>query len=172
MFETIAYGLISTALNYLFDTAILRRSTVEIEGAPYWYEQKGGEKAIYVSAYCDGGLEALDCAKRGVKEKLVIIIDDAFDRAVEKKFKHYEGQERTFVEEMRDDTDLPHFVERHTVFQNLKYDEDDKRAFARGYVTLDALQRYENERIDGVRRKVLNYHYDEMMQELDEDEAQ
>ncbi len=168
MFETIAYGLISTVINYLFDTSVLRRSTVDIEGAPSWYEQKGGEKAIYVSTYCDGGLEAVDCAKNAAEEKLVIIIDDAFEQVVDKSFKHYKGQERLFVEKMREDTNLPLFVKRHTVFQNVKYDEDAHRAFVRGYVTTQAFERYEKERIAEVKKRVLEYHYDEMMKELDE----
>ena len=169
MFETIAYGLISTVINYLFDTSVLRRSSVDIEGAPYWYAQTGGEKAIYVSAYCDGGLEAVECAKSAVREKLIVIIDDAFEHAVENKFKHYKGKERTFVEKMREDTNLPLFVQRRTVFQNIKYDEDAHRAFARGYVTLQAFEGYEKERIDSVRKAVLEYHYDEMMDELEKE---
>jgi len=168
MFETIAYGLISTVINYLFDTSVLRTSTVDIEGAPYWYEQKGGKEALYVSAYCDGGMEAVECAKNAVREKLVIVIDDAFDQAVEKSFGHYKGQEKMFVEKMREDTNLPLFVRRHTVFQNVKYDEGEHRAFVRGYLTNRALEAYEKERISEVKKEVLDYHYDEMMKELDE----
>jgi len=171
MFETIAYGLISTVINYLFDTSILRRSSVDIEGAPSWYAQQGGEKAIYVSTYCDGGLDAVACAKNKAEEQLVIVIDDAFDQAVEKSFRHYKGQERLFVDRMREDTNLPLFVHRHTVFQNIKYDEDAHRAFVRGYVTTQAFETYEKQRIATVKKQVLEYHYDEMMQDLEKEEA-
>jgi len=86
---------------------------------------------------------------------------------VEKSFKNYKGKERLFVEKMREDTNLPLFVDRHTVFQNVKYDEDAHRAFARGYVTNQALETYEKERISNVKKEVLEYHYEDMMKELD-----
>lgn len=168
MFETIAYGLISTVINFIFDTSVLRTSTIEIEGAPYWYAKEGGPKSFYVSTYCDGDIDAVDCAKRAAKKEIVIIVEDAFKQAVEKSFKHYKGKERTFIEKMQNDKDLPLFVKRNIIFQNIKYDKEIHRAYVRGYITYSALEEYEKERIVNVKKEVLDYHYEDMMDELDE----
>jgi len=169
MFETIAFGLISTCINFIFDTAILRTSTIEIDGSPNWYEKQGEPKAFYVSSFCDGDIDAVDCAKEGAKKEIVIIIEDAFDQAVEKSFQNYQGKERSFIEKMQKDKDLPLFVKRNIKFQNLKYDKELQRAFARGYITYAALEEYEKDRIGKVKMEVLDYHYDEMMEELDDE---
>lgn len=168
MFETIAFGLISTVINFIFDTAILRTSTIEIDGTPNWYEKQGEPKSFYVSSFCDGDIDAVDCAKEKVKRKIIIIVDDAFDQAVEKSFKNYRGKERVFIEKMQQDIDLPLFVKRNIIFQNIKYDAVRQRAFVRGHITYRALETYEKERSVNVKKEVLDLHYEEMMEELDE----
>jgi len=167
MFETIAFGLISTMINFIFDTAILRTSTIEIDGTPNWYEKQGEPKSFYVSSFCDGDIDSVDCAKEGVRKEIIIIVDDAFDQAIEKSFKHYKGKERQFIEKMQQDKNLPLFVKRNIIFQNIKYDAEHRRAFVRGYITYSALEEYEKERIVNVKKEVLDYHYDEMMEELE-----
>ena len=169
MFETIAFGLISTCINFIFDTAILRTSTIEIDGSPNWYEKQGEPKSFYVSSYCDGDIDAVDCAENAARKEIIIVIEDAFDQAVEKSFKHYKGKEREFIEKMQKDKKLPLFVKRNIIFQNIKYDKELHRAFVRGYITYAALEEYEKDRIGKVKMEVLDYQYEEMMDELEKE---
>lgn len=167
MLETIAYGLISTVINHIFDTSVLKMSTTDIEGAPNWYQKQGKKRSFYVSSFCDGDIDAVDCAKDAVKKEVVIIVEEAFDKTFETSLKHYKGKDCDIIEKMQYDKDLPRFVCRNIIFQDIKYDAKLERAFVRGYVTYGSLEEYERERIRIVKKEVLDHHYEEMMEELD-----
>ena len=65
---------------------------------------------------------------------------------------------------MQHDTNLKLFVKQNIVYQNIKYDEDLNRIFTRGYLSLNKLQKYQKERIIGIKKKVLNYQFNDMME--------
>ncbi len=170
MLESIGVSLIGTLIGFLFEQNILRQSNIDIEGAPMWYEKKGDQNKIYVSTYVDGNLNAIEKAKRNVVKKITIIIEDAYKVTLKKEFiKLRNKKEIKFMKEMQHDTNLSDFVKENTIIQDIKHDKGVNRAFVRGYMPLAVLKQYQTKRIIKIKKKVLDYQFDDMMEELNKE---
>lgn len=170
MLESIGISLISTMISFLFETQVLRTSTVEIDGAPYWYAKQNDPKKIYISTYIDGDISKVDKAKGEVVQKITLIIEEAYKITMKKELVYDRSKkELEFLKRMEHDTNLKNFVKQNTVYQNIKYDEDIKRVFVRGYLPVDVLKKYQEERIAEIKKQLLDYQFDDMMDKLDKE---
>lgn len=170
MLETIGMSLIGTMISFLFDTQMLRTSTVDIQGAPYWYEQQNDKTKLYTSAYIDGGIDKLGNAK----EKVVIVlksrIEKAYDTTTTSEFMlGRDKKELDFIQAMKKDSGLKNFIQQKVVYQNIKYNEELNRIFIRGYVSIDALKKYQENRIIDIKKRLLDHQFDGMMEGIDKE---
>jgi len=170
MLESIGISLVATLISFLFEQNILRKSHIDIEGAPFWYEQRSDQNKIYVSTYVDGDLSSIEKAKGEVVKKITIIIEDAYKVTIRKEFmKLRSKKEIKFIKGMQNDSYLSTFVKNNTVIQDIKYDKDVNRAFVRGYMPLEVLKQYQTQRIIKIKKRVLDYQFDDMMEELEKE---
>lgn len=168
MLESIGVSLIGTIISFLFDQNVLRQSNIDIQGVPNWYEQKGDPKKIYVSTYVNGDIKSIGKAKNKILEELTLIIEDAYRVTIKKKFERVSSKkEILFIKKMKNDSNLFSFIKQNTVFRDIKYNEDIKRTFIRGYIHLDLLEKYQTKRILVIKKEVLDYQFGDMMEELD-----
>jgi len=170
MLESIGLSLISTMISFLFEHNILKQSTIDIEGAPYWYEQRENNNRVYISTYIDGGLDSVEKCKNKVVTKITLKIEDAYKVTIKKEFsKLHTRKEIMLVQKMKNDINLSDFTKRNIVFQNIKYDEDAKRTFVRGYLNIDLLKEYQTKRMIEIKKQVLDYQFDDMLEELEKE---
>jgi len=170
MFESIAINLISTLISFLFEQNILKQNHTDIQGAPFWYEKKYNQNRIYVSTYYDGDLDSIDKAKNKAIEKITIIIEDAYKVTIKKEFlKSRSKKELVFIKAMGDDSNLLAFVKEVIVFQDIEYNKKIQRSFVRAYIDLKVLKQYQTQRIIKIKKEVLDYQFDYMMEELEEE---
>ena len=170
MLESITISLVSTLISYLFEVNILRTSTIEIDGAPYWYGKQNDKNKIYVSTYIDGNISKLDKSKQIVASKITVIIEEAYNVIIRKEFLYDRSKkELDFIKAMQYDPNLKSFVKKNIVYQNIKYDEDLNRIFIRGYLSLDKLKKYQEKRSIEIKKRLLDYQFDDMMEELEKE---
>ena len=173
MLETIGISLIATMISFLFEENILRQNhSVEIQGAPYWYEKKVDDKKISVSTYVDGEFESIDLSKVKLAKKMTSNIQKAYKQSIKKEFnKLHTQKEKVFVTKLLDDENLSDFVSEKMVVQNIKYVKDVQRTFIRGYIDVELLKQYEEKRVLQIKKKVLDHQFDDMMEELNKEAA-
>ncbi|MEA3554167.1 MAG: hypothetical protein U9R39_07200 [Campylobacterota bacterium] len=170
MLESIGISLISTMISFLFEQNVLRRSSVDIQGAPSWYEKKSNPERIYVSTYINGDIDSIDETKQKVVKQITLIIENGYKVTIKKHFVGtYSKREKLFIDKMQKDFKLSQFVEQNVVFQNIKYNEKFKKVFIRGYINIDSLKEYQTNRMIKIKKKVLDYQFDDMMEELEKE---
>ena len=167
MIESIGISLISTVISYLFKQNILDKSSIDIQGAPSWYGKRSNPNRIYVSTIQKGNIEDIDSAKQKVVKKMTLIIENGYKVTIKKYFTYgYSKKERLFINKIQKDHKLHNFVEHNIVFQNIKYDQKHKIFFIRGYMDKKILEAYQMKRVIEIKKKVLNYQLDNMIEEL------
>lgn len=170
MLESIGISLISTMISFLFETQVLRTSTVEIDGAPYWYAKQNDPKRIYISTFIDGDISKLETAKGTVVKKITLVIEEAYQVTMKKELTlHRSKKELEFLKRVQNDSNLKSFVKHNTVFQNIKYDEDLNRIFIRGYLSIDKLKNYQEGRLTDIKKRLMDFQFDDMMDELEKE---
>lgn len=170
MLESIGISLISTMISFLFEQNILKQSSIDIQGAPSWYEKKSNPERIYISTYTNGNIDSIDGIKQKVIKKITLIIENGYKVTIKKHFVGtYTNKEKLFIEKMQKDFKLSKFIEQNVIFQNIKYNEKLKKVFIRGYINIDLLKKYQTKRMIKIKKKVLDYQFDDMMEELEKE---
>ncbi len=170
MIESIGINLIATLISFLFEQNMLRQSHIDVQGAPFWYEKKDNQNKIYVSTYYDGDLDSIDKVKSKVIKKITIIIENAYQVTIKKEFlKLRSTKEIVFIKAMQNDSHLPIFVKEVIVFQDIEYNKKMRRSFVRAYINLNVLKQYQTQRIIKIKKEVLDYQFDDMMDELEKE---
>jgi hypothetical protein len=168
MLEAIAFALAKSLAVYLFERQLENLGTTDIEGAPAWYATSK-RNHVCGSGYAQGGLGAVDTAKRRSRARLVERIDGAIEVMIHEEFGDVSDPlEQKVLERMKTDEDLPVFIRGEARLLNVKYAEDRRLAFARACVPREPLIAYQEERIEAIRIGVLKAHKGAAFEELDD----
>lgn len=172
MLEVIGLSLVKTLVSFLFGEYVLNQSTIDVGGAPSWYEKRSDSDKLYAYTYADGDLSAIDIAKGKAKTALVKEIRYAMDSVVAEHFSRLEGDEKALVGKMKDDSKLSGFVSVNMVVSAIEYDEEIKRAFVGTYLTKEQIEAYSTARVYQIKKELLNLRADSMMDELEKETNQ
>ena len=169
MLEAIGLSLVKTLVSFLFGEYVLNQSTIEIGGAPSWYEKRSDSDRLYAYAYADGNLSAVDAAKAKAQGKLIRQIKYAMDSVVAEHFSRLEGAEKALVNEMQHDSKLDGFVATNMTVPAIYYDEKQRRAYVGAYLTKEQIETYSTTRVYEIKKELLNMRFDNMMDELEQE---
>lgn len=157
-------------ISFLFEQNVLKQTSVDIQGAPSWYEKKSDPNKIYISTYSNGNIDNIVETKQKVVNQITLIIENGYKVTIKKHFMGvYSKKERLFINKMRKDSKLSDFVKQNVVFQNIKYNKKFNKIFIRGYINIDLLKEYQIKRMIKIKKKVLDYQFDDMMEELEKE---
>lgn len=160
-------SLVKTLVTFMFEKYVLQQSTIEIGGAPSWYEKREDSDKLYAFAYANGDLSAVDAAKLKARNDLVKQIKYAMDVVVSKNFSRLEGDEKVMVERLQHDTKLKGFVFANMVIPAMKYDEKQKRAYVGAYLTKTQIEAYSKSRVYEIKIELLNLRHNKLTDELE-----
>lgn len=167
MIEVVASALVETLAKYIFKSMLNRGYAADIEGAPSWYMQRMDDKVCTFS-HKENGFSSLDLLVNDTKYKLTKKLDTMVEITIYDNLDKISNEkEKRLIEIWKKDPRLKIFVEKNVDFERVFYDEDTKIAFARSCISKDKIYEYQKNRLNSIKKKVLNYKSDRAMDELD-----
>jgi len=167
MVESIGVSLVSTIVSFLFEKSILNGEGLNFTKPYSRYEKSLNRDRIYVFTSLKGDMSDLQKAKDRAIEEMVTIIDRGYKNAVVRAFEgRYSKKEIEFLKKLQKDDRLLDFVKQNIIFENVKCDDNKKEIYIKGYLDINVLKEYEKRVVLDVKKRVLDFQFDDMMNEL------
>ena len=178
MGEIIALKLIATLTGFLFEGYLDTFKTVEIEGAPSWYQKSSGSQILLGYGYESGGIKSIDIAKDNCKKDLINKINKSVQISIEDNFKHIKNpKEKEIVRLFATDSNLQIFVDKNLKFEKIEHTEDQEKGifqkkqtaqtFVGCAVSKQSIVDYEKERLLAISKAVINFKSEKAIEELE-----
>ena len=178
MLDAIALKLITALSGFLFEGYLDAFKSVDIEGAPNWYQKSGSSVVLQGYGYEIGGIKSIDIAKENCKSDLRNKINKLIQISIEDNFKHIKNQkEKEIVRLYAIDANLPIFVDKNLKFEKIEhFDAEEKGVFQKARiaqtfvgcaVSKQSVLDYEKERLLEISKAVINFKSDEAIKELE-----
>ncbi|UOD34539.1 hypothetical protein DSN97_10345 [Deferribacteraceae bacterium V6Fe1] len=149
-FDAIALSLVKTLTSFIFGQ-ILNSSDISIDGAPSWY-MKETKHEICSSSYEYGSLASVDIAKEKSLTILKKRVGDILVVAVNENIKNATDAEKGFLETFLKDKSYEIFILKNVNFKNIEYNKKSNIAFARVCVDREKLLKFEEIRVDELKK--------------------
>ena len=169
MLAIIALAAIKAITCYLTTSYMKNHFTsIDIEGAPFWYGRENKEE-ICVSDATKGGIIEVDKEKKTVKIKLQNKLSNIVSYAIHtnKQFSHLKPDEENFLNSIIKDKKLKWFVDKNGYYKNIKTDEDKHMIFIRMCVRKNDFIKYEKKRITTLQKEISIYKANKEFNELE-----
>lgn len=178
MGEIIALKLIATLTGFLFEGYLDTFKTVEIEGAPNWYQKSSNNQILLGYGYEIGGITSIEIAKEHCKKDLINKINKSVQVSIEDNFKHIKNaKEKEIVRLFATDSNLQIFVDKNLKFEKIEHLEAkekgifQKERVAQTFVGCampkQSILNYQKERLSEISKAVVNFKSDRAIEELE-----
>ena len=147
-------AFVSLFLSYLFKQV---EPNIKIESAPYWYMKEIDKNKYTKSTYFDGDIDSILKAKEKLKNLFIKRIDESSQKTSDAINARITSK----------NNDVTRFVSKNIIYENIKYSEEQKRTFIRGFILKSNLESYQRKRLYKSKIKSLDNSFDEMMNEIE-----
>lgn len=165
--DAVALSLVKTMANFIFGQ-ILNSSDISIDGAPSWYMKESSQE-ICSSSHQYGNLASIDIAKEKSLTILKRRVGDILVIAVNENIKNATDAEKKFLESFLKDKSYEIFILKNVNFKNIDYNKKSGIAFARACLGRDNLLKYEEKRINELKKELTIKRYNNAFEELEDE---
>lgn len=168
MMAIITLALVDSLAKYIFTKTLNDMDKIDIGGAPSWYMKNVDDK-MCTFVHSKGGLDSVQIAKDKSVIKMTKTIDDVIDIVIYDNTKKITNpKEKKLVELWSEDSDLDKFVKKSLRYSKIIYEDEIDTTFVRACISNDTVINYQKERIEGIKKSLLNYKKDTAIDEMEE----
>ncbi len=168
MMTVIALALVDSLAKYVFTKTLNSMDKVEFGGAPSWYMQEMDDE-MCTFTHSKGGLDSVQIAKDKSTIKMTKKIDGIIDIVIYDNTKKItNAKEKKLVELWNEDPKLNLFVRKNINYSKVVYEDEIDTTFVRACIPNKTVISYQTERLQGIKKSLLNYKKDTALDEMEE----
>lgn len=170
--ETLAIAIGKTITVHfltLYLNTVAPQSSIEVDGAPDWYYQMSREE-IASFANASGGLESIEVAKKEAEKKMEQNIQKTMEGMMYDFYKKAKTKEEEhLISDFEKDKNLTRFIEKYLTYPNIKYDEEEKKAFVKASIGIERLIEYEKDRLHKIQKALVKSREKDAFEDLEKE---
>jgi hypothetical protein len=168
MMSVIALALVDSLAKYVFTKTLNSMDKIDIGGAPSWYMKEVDDK-MCTFTHSKGGLDSVQIAKDKSIIKMTKTIDDMIDIVIYDNTKKITNlKEKKLVELWNEDPHLNKFVKKNLQYSKVVYEDEIDTTFVRACIPNDTVINYQKQRLEGIKKSLVNYKRDSAIDEMEE----
>ena len=168
MVSLITAALVNTLVDYMFNQAMNKMSSVHIDNAPSWYMKKvDDEMCSFASSR--GGIGLIEDTKNNASYQMYKDINGLINITIYENIKTITNdREQRLVDKWKRDPNLDTFIQKNIDFNKIKYEDEIDTTFVRACIPKETIINYQKDRLTDIQKSLLNDKADSAMNELDE----
>lgn len=124
MLEAIVLKLVTSLTGFLFEGYLDTFRSIEVEGAPSWYEKSGNPEYLVGYGYAQGGIESINSAKTQCQANLILKINKGVNAAITQNFQYVKDpKEQALIDAFKNDAGLAQFVDQYVRYEKVEHFE-------------------------------------------------
>ena len=168
MVSLITAALVNTLVDYMFNQAMDKMDSVNIDNAPSWYMQKVDDDMCSFAS-SRGGIGLIEDTKNNASYQMYKDINGLINITVYENIKTVTtDKEQRLVEQWKSDPNLDTFIQKNIDFNKIKYEDELDTTFVRACIPKKTIINYQKDRLKNINKSLLNHKADSAMNELDE----
>ncbi|MEA1919968.1 MAG: hypothetical protein U9N52_09025 [Campylobacterota bacterium] len=169
MLSVIGLALLKTLASFLLEQGLHTTVEYDIENAPYWYYQEGGDQ-MCTFTYKEGGLESIEIAKKEANTLMNSRIKTLTTKVAYENFsKSSTPKEKLMVEGFKNDPELPIFVNSYLVYEKVKHEGDEAITFVKACIDKESIMTYQTKRLKALQKNIMIHKSDTALDDLEKE---
>lgn len=178
MLEAILLKLVTSLTGFLFEGYLDTFKSIEIEGAPSWYERSGSKEMLVGYGYAEGGISSIEIAKNKCKMNIIHKINKGIEVSISDNFQYIKSQkEKEFINRFKIDNDLDLFVAKTMQYEKIEHFEAQTegifqkarqaQTFTGCMIAKEDILTYQKNRLETIKKELLGFKSNNALDEME-----